>query len=85
MGWLRVPAGLIRPRAATAAILGAVIALVCLPWGTALAAIVLTIAGATATGWLALRQIGGNSGDVLGGAEQVCETLILLSLAARLS
>ena len=34
--------------------------------------------------WLAQRQIGGQTGDVLGGAEQVAETAILLLLAARL-
>ena len=33
---------------------------------------------------LALRQIGGQTGDVLGGAEQVAETAILVLLAARL-
>ncbi len=34
---------------------------------------------------LALRQIGGQTGDVLGGAEQVAETAILVLLAARLA
>ena len=37
-----------------------------------------------AIAWLALRQIGGQTGDVLGGAEQVAETAILVLLAARL-
>jgi adenosylcobinamide-GDP ribazoletransferase len=69
--------------AITAAGLGVVIALICLPWGTAFAAIVLTMAGAAGMGWLAQRQVGGHTGDVLGGTEQVCETLILLLLAAR--
>ena len=32
-----------------------------------------------------LRQIGGQTGDVLGGAEQVAETAILVMLAARLA
>jgi adenosylcobinamide-GDP ribazoletransferase len=35
--------------------------------------------------WLAQRQIGGQTGDVLGGAEQVGETAILVLLAARLA
>ena len=35
--------------------------------------------------WLAQRQIGGQTGDVLGGAEQVAETAILVLLAARLA
>ena len=34
---------------------------------------------------LAMRQIGGQTGDVLGGAEQVSETAILVLLAARLA
>jgi len=34
---------------------------------------------------LANRQIGGQTGDVLGAAEQVSETTILLLLAARLA
>ena len=34
--------------------------------------------------WLAIRQIGGQTGDVLGAAEQVAETAVLLLLAARL-
>jgi adenosylcobinamide-GDP ribazoletransferase len=38
-----------------------------------------------AIAWLALRQIGGQTGDVLGGAEQVAETAILVLLAARLA
>ena len=37
-----------------------------------------------AIAWLALRQIGGQTGDALGGAEQVAETAILVLLAARL-
>ena len=32
---------------------------------------------------LAMRQIGGQTGDVLGGAEQMSETAILILLAAR--
>ena len=34
---------------------------------------------------LAMRQIGGQTGDVLGGTEQVSETAILVLLAARLA
>jgi adenosylcobinamide-GDP ribazoletransferase len=34
--------------------------------------------------WLCLRQIGGQTGDVLGALEQVSEILILLVAAARL-
>lgn len=71
--------------AVTAAAFGFVITLICLPWGTAFAAIVLTILAAAGMGWLARRHVGGHTGDVLGGTEQVCETLILLLLAARAS
>ncbi|MGL1765682.1 adenosylcobinamide-GDP ribazoletransferase [Vibrio parahaemolyticus] len=35
------------------------------------------------TARLALRQIGGQTGDVLGAAEQVAETAILVLLAAK--
>ena len=35
--------------------------------------------------WLALRQIGGQTGDVLGGAEQVARDRDLVLLAARLA
>jgi adenosylcobinamide-GDP ribazoletransferase len=37
---------------------------------------------ATALGWLALRQIGGQTGDVLGAVEQGAETAALLAAAA---
>ena len=70
---------------ATAAGLGALIALICVPWGVALGAVLVTIAGAALVTWLAQRQIGGHTGDVLGATEQVCELLILLLLAAQWS
>jgi adenosylcobinamide-GDP ribazoletransferase len=34
------------------------------------------------TGWLSMRQIGGQTGDVVGALEQVNEILILLLAAA---
>jgi len=34
-------------------------------------------------GWLCIRQIGGQTGDVLGALEQVCEILILLTASAQ--
>jgi len=37
---------------------------------------------ATALGWLARRQIGGQTGDVLGAIEQVAEAAALLAAAA---
>jgi adenosylcobinamide-GDP ribazoletransferase len=77
-----------RPDAATAAIAAALalaIALLLLPWMSALCAAL--VAGLSGFGMarLARRQIGGQTGDVLGGAEQVAETAILVLLAARLA
>jgi adenosylcobinamide-GDP ribazoletransferase len=77
-----------RPVFATVAIAGAmalIIALLSLPWSSALWAALVAAAGALGMGLLAQRQIGGQTGDVLGGAEQVGETAILVLLAARLA
>src|SRR5882757_5942434 len=76
-----------RPDAATAAIAAAlalVIALLSLSFANALLAAIMAAASAIGMGLLAKRQIGGQTGDVLGGAEQVAETAILVLLAARL-
>jgi adenosylcobinamide-GDP ribazoletransferase len=76
-----------RPDSVTAVIavaLALVIALLALPWPEALGAALMAAASATGVGALARWQIGGQTGDVLGGAEQVSETAILLLLAARL-
>jgi adenosylcobinamide-GDP ribazoletransferase len=73
------------PIAATGAFIAMVIALLLLPWPEALGAALVAAAGAFAMAILAQRQIGGVTGDVLGAAEQVGETGILLLLAARLS
>src|SRR3982074_117792 len=77
-----------RPDLATAGIAGAsalVIALLSLPWGEALCAALVAAACAIGMALLAQRQIGGQTGDVLGGAEQLGETAILVLLAARLA
>ena len=76
-----------RPDSATAATAGALallIAVVVLPWREALGAALVAAACAIAMAWLAQRQIGGQTGDVLGGAEQLGETTVLLLLAATL-
>jgi adenosylcobinamide-GDP ribazoletransferase len=70
--------------ATTAAALALVIALLSLPWREALGAALAAAACAVGMAWLAQRQIGGQTGDVLGGAEQLSETAILLLLAAQL-
>jgi len=77
-----------RPDLATAATAGAlalIIALLALPWIEALCAALVAAASAIAMALLAQRQIGGQTGDVLGGAEQLSETAILVLLAARLA
>jgi adenosylcobinamide-GDP ribazoletransferase len=56
-----------------------------LSWGNAFWAAVLAGLGAAGMAWLAKRQIGGQTGDVLGAAEQVAEIAILLLLAAKLA
>ena len=77
-----------RPDLATAATAGAialVIALLSLPWLDALLAALACCAVAAGMAVLAQRQIGGQTGDVLGGAEQLGEIAILVLLAARLA
>ena len=76
-----------RPDAATAlAALGIafVIALLALSWANAFWATLICGLAAVFMSWLAMRQIGGQTGDVLGAAEQVAETVVLLLLAAKL-
>jgi adenosylcobinamide-GDP ribazoletransferase len=77
-----------RPDAATAAIAAALalaIALLSLSFANALGAALVACLSAAGMARLAQRQIGGQTGDVLGGAEQVAETVILVLLAARLA
>jgi adenosylcobinamide-GDP ribazoletransferase len=64
-------------------VVAAVIAFLALPAGMAMTAIIVTAAAATGFAIVAQRQIGGQTGDVLGAAEQVCEVAVLLTLAAR--
>src|SRR5579863_284628 len=69
--------------ALTACVLAVVIVFVTLPAGTAMIAAFVTAVVATSLAALAQRQIGGQTGDVLGAVEQVCEVAVLLTLAAR--
>ncbi len=66
-----------------ACVVAAVIALLALPAGSAMMAAIVAAAAAACVAALAQRQIGGQTGDVLGAAEQVCEVAILVMLAAR--
>jgi adenosylcobinamide-GDP ribazoletransferase len=67
-----------------AAGLALLIAVLMLPFASALMAAIVAGVSAFGMAWLTKRQIGGYTGDVLGGAEQVAETAILVLLAARL-
>jgi adenosylcobinamide-GDP ribazoletransferase len=71
--------------AALAAILALLLALLSLSWSNALLSALAAALSGLGIAWLAQRQIGGQTGDVLGGAEQVGETAILVLLAARLA
>jgi adenosylcobinamide-GDP ribazoletransferase len=70
--------------AVIAAALALVIAFVALPFADALLSAIAAGLAALVVAGLANRQIGGQTGDVLGAAEQVAETAILVLLAARL-
>jgi adenosylcobinamide-GDP ribazoletransferase len=79
---LAATAGRPNPQTATTAvILALAVAILALPWSAALAAAVVAALGALCIAILAQRQIGGQTGDVLGAAEQVSETAVLLLLA----
>jgi adenosylcobinamide-GDP ribazoletransferase len=65
--------------------LALLIALLSLSWLDVLWVVVAAGISGLVIARLALRQIGGQTGDVLGAAEQVAETAILVLLAARLA
>jgi adenosylcobinamide-GDP ribazoletransferase len=73
-----------RTTAVTAIIVALMISLLTLPRFAAGSAAIVAAGGATVIALLAQRQIGGQTGDVLGAAEQVSETAILLLLAMLL-
>src|SRR5262249_15202951 len=72
-----------RAIAVTAAVLGAVIALALLGPGNGAGALALTAVALALAAWLAHRQIGGYTGDVLGAFQQIGEMVMLLAAAAR--
>jgi adenosylcobinamide-GDP ribazoletransferase len=59
-----------------------VIALLGLGAAAAIVSLVLLAAAGIGMAWLSMRQIGGQTGDVLGALEQVNEILILLTVVA---
>jgi len=64
--------------------LGALMAFLFLgPWG-GLLALASGVAAASLVAWVALRQIGGITGDVLGAQQQMAETAVLIAAAAAL-
>jgi adenosylcobinamide-GDP ribazoletransferase len=68
--------------ALTAAVLGGLLALLFLTPSAGIAAIIAAAAAAALVAALALRQIGGHTGDVLGAAQQVTEIAVLTAVAA---
>lgn len=62
--------------------LGLAICLAVLPKATAIATLLAALAAAGGMAFLATRQIGGHTGDVLGAVQQLAETAILLTVAA---
>jgi adenosylcobinamide-GDP ribazoletransferase len=64
---------------AAAAAIGFLVLVFCLPLGRAIVALILLVAIVALMAWLATRQIGGQTGDVLGALEQVGEIAVLLA------
>jgi len=57
--------------------LGTGVAMLCLPWGVALAALLAAVVVALVIGFMAVKRIGGKTGDVLGATQQVAEVAVL--------
>jgi len=70
-------------RMAVAVLIGIALAFAILPPRRAAGALLIAAATAAATAWLARAQIGGYTGDVLGAAGLVGETVALLVAAAK--
>jgi len=64
--------------AAAAAILGFIFAAICVGFTRAVVALILLAAVVAVMAWLSRKQIGGQTGDVLGAVEQISEIAILL-------
>jgi adenosylcobinamide-GDP ribazoletransferase len=70
--------------AAVASLLGLVALIIALGPTTAMVGLLLLIVADVFLGWLSMRQIGGQTGDVIGAVEQINEILVLLTCAALL-
>ena len=64
--------------AGAAVVLGFVIAAVCVGFTRAVVVLILLAVIVAIMGWLSRKQIGGQTGDVLGAIEQISEIAILL-------
>ena len=74
-----------RPSAAATAaalVIGAIVALLALGFGSGALAIAVALLAALVVALLARRQIGGQTGDVLGAVAQAAEVAVLLALSA---
>jgi adenosylcobinamide-GDP ribazoletransferase len=67
----------------TAVLIGVAVILIALPVWTAIVAAVCAAIAVAVMALLARRQIGGQTGDVLGALVQVAEAVALLVIAAR--
>ncbi len=82
---LAATAGKVEPVVcAIAAAIAIVVAFLCLSVANAVLAAIIATAAVAAVAFLAKRQIGGYTGDVLGAAQQIAETAVLLLLAIRI-
>ena len=80
---LSVQAGQPTPRcAAVAVLLGVLTAGIALGLATTVISLVLVVCAWLFMAWLSVRQIGGQTGDVLGALEQIIEIVILLTAVA---
>jgi adenosylcobinamide-GDP ribazoletransferase len=59
-------------------VIGFLILAICLHLGHGLLALIVLAAIVALVAWLATRQIGGQTGDVMGALEQVSEIAVLL-------
>ena len=70
--------------AVIAAVLGGLLALLFLDFAAGIVALPAVAAAAAVVAWLARRQVGGHTGDVLGAVQQVSELALIVAVAAVL-
>jgi adenosylcobinamide-GDP ribazoletransferase len=70
------------PSAAVAVLLGVMTLAAALGLAAAIVGLVLATSAGLFMAWLSMRQIGGQTGDVLGALEQIIEVVILLTAVA---